>query len=145
MVLSDFSDVGADEGGRLLVNVALASIAVVLLEMGEGLRRRNRIDVGVTVVVKGNVDKRIVRQTKDDVAHVVGFRTRQFFENPFDSPLVFVSVIAGLGRVTRYQSFFHVDSPFVNFTVEKQRKGQASPVDRELFVRRRRAGRLHFH
>ncbi len=107
--LGDLRYVGTDQVGGLLVDVTFSSITVVLLEVGEGRRGRNRIHVVVTVVVEGDVDKGIVGQSKYQVADVIGLGRGKFFKDRFDSPLVFVGVIFRFGRVTRYQSLLHGD------------------------------------
>jgi hypothetical protein len=45
-------DVGADQLGGLLVDVTLATLAVVLLEMGEGRSRRDWVHVAVPMIVE---------------------------------------------------------------------------------------------
>jgi hypothetical protein len=66
-------DVGADQLGGLLVDVTLATLAVVLLEMGEGRSRRDWVHVAVPMIVKRDVHEGVIGQSKDNVTDVSRF------------------------------------------------------------------------
>jgi hypothetical protein len=63
------------------------------------------------VIVKGDVDEGVVGEAKDQVAHVVGLRSRQLLEDGLDPPLILVGVLGAAGGVPRYQSLLHTGFP----------------------------------
>jgi hypothetical protein len=94
---SNLGDVGTDQLRRLLVDVTLSTICVILLEMSKGRSRRNWIHVVVAVIMKRDVHKGIIGQSKDNVTDVVWFGFIQFDKDRIHATLIFVGVVLRLG------------------------------------------------
>src|SRR5260370_12364299 len=83
----DGGDVGADEGCGLLVNIAVATVGVVLLEACKGGGGGDGVDVVVAVVVERHVREGVVGEAEDEIADVAGFGGGEVGEYGLDSPL----------------------------------------------------------
>src|ERR1700722_13745589 len=88
--LFDRGHICADQCGGLLVHVALATIGMVVLEVCESGSRGDRVDVVVAVVVKRHMEKRVVGQSENDVAHIGGRVGGDLVEHVLDSALVLI-------------------------------------------------------
>ena len=111
--LGDHGHVCADERRALLVNRALTAISVTVLEVRKGGRRRDRIDVILTVVVKRHVNERVVCEPEHEVADIVGLRLLQLGEHAFDPSLVLVCRLRRRHCVPGDESLLHWSAPFV--------------------------------
>jgi hypothetical protein len=80
---------------------------VAILKMCEGGRRGDWIRLVVAVVVERRVDKGVVGEPKDDVAHAVGLGSGQLVEDALDSSLVLIRCLSRPHRVARNQPLLH--------------------------------------
>src|SRR6478736_7817310 len=67
----DGRNVRADQLRLLLIDGSLPPITVSVLKMGEGGARSDRIHFVVTVVVKRQMDERVIAEAQHDVTHGV--------------------------------------------------------------------------
>src|SRR5689334_14846895 len=103
----DGGDVGAYELGCLLIDAPLSTLAVAVLEVGESSRCCYRIHLVVAVVMKGNVNKRIIGQTENEIAHVVGTVLLQLSEHALDTALILICSLARSHRVPGNKPLLH--------------------------------------
>jgi hypothetical protein len=108
-----------DQLRRLLIDRSLAPAAVAVLEMRKRGARRDGVDLIVSVIVKGDVNKGVVGEAQHDVTHGVWLRLSQLRKDSFDPPLVLISSISRLHRVTGNQSLVH-GTPHCGRTVSQE-------------------------
>src|SRR5438034_1289074 len=92
---ADDGEVGPDEAGLLLIDLALPPVAVAVLEARERVGGRDRVGLARRVAVERDVHERVVGEPQDQVADVAGARPVELGEHRLHPALV---VLGRLGR-----------------------------------------------